>query len=142
MVRNIESSWKPICERTHASCLARFKRSMNTSKSNGLSLWMPTGPLTYGMPSSSKEKRKATNMNAHITLTRCDGLTGSTTCRKSGESYQEVEIGLDSVWDVIKGNMGRRYGNTVIGSTVNLAARCAAAKGGRLSSIKRSLKQV
>ena len=56
--------------------------------------------------------------------------------RKSGESYKEVEIGIGlSMGRVIMGNMGcaERMEHTVIGSTVNLAARlCAAAKGGEI----------
>ncbi len=56
--------------------------------------------------------------------------------RKSGESYQEVEIGIGlSMGRVIMGNMGcaERMEHTVIGATVNLAARlCTAAKGGEI----------
>ena len=56
--------------------------------------------------------------------------------RKAGESYEEVEIGIGlSMGRVIMGNMGcaERMEHTVIGSTVNLAARlCSAAKGGEI----------
>ena len=56
--------------------------------------------------------------------------------RKSGESYEDVEIGIGlSMGRVIMGNMGcaERMEHTVIGSTVNLAARlCTAAKGGEI----------
>lgn len=56
--------------------------------------------------------------------------------RKAGKSYQEVEIGIGlSMGRVIMGNMGcaERMEHTVIGATVNLAARlCAAARGGEI----------
>lgn len=56
--------------------------------------------------------------------------------RKSGATYQEVEIGIGlSMGRVIMGNMGcaQRMEHTVIGSTVNLAARlCSASKGGEI----------
>ncbi len=56
--------------------------------------------------------------------------------RKAGTSFTEVEIGIGlSVGNVIMGNMGceERMEHTVIGSTVNLAARlCSAAKGGEI----------
>lgn len=56
--------------------------------------------------------------------------------RKRGEMHTNVEIGIGlSVGHVIMGNMGceERMEHTVIGSTVNLAARlCSAAKGGEI----------
>ena len=56
--------------------------------------------------------------------------------RKANKPHQEVEIGIGlSMGRVIMGNMGcdERMEHTVIGSTVNLAARlCSAAKGGEI----------
>ena len=67
--------------------------------------------------------------------------------RKSGESYEEVEIGIGlSMGRVIMGNMGcaERMEHTVIGSTVNLAALCSHVppKVGRLSSTKTILEHI